>query len=432
MGMILGRTIEIGEVTSVHRDYFYKAFGVHRFVKNLGLDLWSSQYQAYLKDNREPKPNFVWLSKAINQVKDELYPWMREVSCFIPTRALMDVEDAFSRFFDGQNEYPKFMKKGRKESFGVHNNDIRIKDPRTILIGKLKVPLKLKEDIKIAKEDILGARIFLKAGRFFISFNFEKDRKKKKKLSVKGLRDRVFRSVKQIAKAKLKVVGLDLGIKTLAALSTGEMIPNLRPLLQLEKEIKRVQRRLSKFQRKYASEVFKAKEKRGKKFVPRLHTPKKTRNHQKWERKLQKLHFRVANVRKDYIHKFTTKIVRRYDIICIESLRVKNLLKNHKMAKSLSDAAFGEIVRQLKYKAKLYGKIVIEVDPFFPSSKQCRICGFKKSDLNLSERVFKCENPSCGHEEHRDTHSSRNVIPEALTKFIQRKLSANALDELVA
>ena len=429
---MLGRTIEIDEVTEAHRDYFYKAFGTHRFFRNLAIEMWSKQYQAYLKDKRKPKPDFAWLSREINKVKDERWPWVRDVSCYVITCALWDVKDAYSRFFSCQNDYPQFLKKGRKERFGISNDDIRIKDPRTILIGKLKTPIKLKEDIKIAKEDILSARIFLKAGRFFISLNFEKDRKKKKSSLIKGLRDRVFRSVRQIAKAKLRVVGLDLGLKTLAALSTGEMVPNIRPLLQLEKEIKRVQRRLSKFQRQHKSEFFKAHKKHGDDFVPRLHAPNKTRNHLKWERRFQRLHFRVANVRKDYIHKFTTKIVRRYDIICIERLRVKNLLKNHKLAKSLSDAAFGEIVRQLKYKAKLYGKIVIEVDPFFPSSKKCRICGFKKSDLTLSNRVFKCENPDCGHEEHRDTHSSRNVIPEALHQFIMRKLSANALEEELA
>jgi putative transposase len=423
--MIRGRKIQIKKPGLEEETFFQKSCGVSRFTSNWGLNQWNVLYQEHKKDESNPKPSVGLLSKKLNQIRKVEYPWMDEVSCFVRISALSDLNDAFSRFFKGQNKYPKFKKKGKNESFGIHNNDIRIIDQRHILIGKLKTPITLTEDVKTNNSDeilksgkrikgrqlrILSATISQQAGNWYISFNYEKSEKKGKK---KPISQRVFKSLKQIAKSKLKVVGVDLGLLSLATLSTGKVIKRIKPMYDLEKRIKKVQRRLSKHEHRRQQEIKFQKEQ--KTFNPK-NQPKYTNNYKTHNNKLQRLHQKVSNIRKDYIHKFTTNLVKQNDIICLEDLNVAGMLKNHKLAKSISDVSLAEVKRQIIYKAESEGKPVVFVDRFYPSTKRCRKCFHVKDSMSLSERLYVCE--ICYHTETRDLNAARNILVKGLEQVI--------------
>ena len=190
-----------------------------------------------------------------------------------------------------------------------------------------------------------------------------------------------------------KSVGIDLGIKDLLVTSDGRKYNNQRYLKQLEKQLARAQRRLSR-------------------------KPKGSNRREKQRIRVAQIQERIANQRYDYIHKVTTELVRNYDVICIEDLNVKGMLANHHLAKSLVDASFGEISRQLRYKADWYGKDVIQVGRFFPSSQLCHSCGYQNPTAkDLDIREWSC--PNCGDWHNRDINAAINIKVEGLRKHIK-------------
>ena len=187
-----------------------------------------------------------------------------------------------------------------------------------------------------------------------------------------------------------KHIGIDLGVKNLIITSDGYKFDNLQHLKKSEKKLKRLQRKFSK-------------------------AKKGSNRRQKAKLKLSNQHLKVSNQRKDYIHKITSYLVKQYDVICMENLNAKGMLKIHKLAKEISNVAFGEIKRQLQYKCDLTGKTLLFIDRFFPSSKTCCSCGCIQEKMPLNIREWTC--PDCGEHHDRDFNATTNIIRQALSNF---------------
>jgi putative transposase len=184
------------------------------------------------------------------------------------------------------------------------------------------------------------------------------------------------------------MVGLDLGIKSMVALSTGESVGNPKYFAQDEKKLAKAQRRLAKKQ-------------------------KGSKNRAKARLKVARIHARIADRRRDYQHKLSTRIMHENQVVCVESLAVKNMVKNHALAKAISDVGWGEFVRQLDYKARWYGRTLVKIDRFYPSSKTCHACKHELDSLSLDIREWVC--PACGVVHDRDTNAALNILAEGLS-----------------
>ncbi len=337
--------------------------GAARFAYNWGL---REIIQARARG--EKKPTAIDLHKKLNALKATEFPWMYESSKCAPQEALRNLDVAFDNFFrrckSGAKKkgFPKF--KSRKTGIGSFRltGTIKVSD-RTIQLPRLG-ELRLKEaDYLPAGAEISSATVSEKNGRWYVSVLTEAE-------------------VAECVTPDMPIVGIDLGIKTLAVLSSGEVIENPKHLRAAQRKLKRLQRAVSR--RKKGSG-------RRKDAV----------------RRLGKQHERVANKRKDAINKFTTKVTRETSVIGIEDLSVRGMMANHHLAGALADASFGEIRRQIEYKAGWYGSTVVVIDRFAPTSKMCSGCGCIKDSLSLSERTFKCD--ACGLVIDRDLNAALNI-----------------------
>ncbi len=337
--------------------------GAARFAYNWGL---REIIQARARG--EKKPTAIDLHKKLNALKATEFPWMYESSKCAPQEALRNLDVAFDNFFRRCKQgvkkkgFPKF--KSRKAGIGSFRltGTIRITD-RTIQLPRLG-ELRLKEDDYLpADAEISSATVSEKNGRWYVSVLTEVE-------------------VAECVTPDMPIVGIDLGIKSLAVLSSGEVIENPKHLRAAQRKLKRLQRAVSR--RKKGSG-------RRKDAV----------------RRLGKQHERVANKRKDAINKFTTKVTRETSVIGIEDLSVRGMMANHHLAGALADASFGEIRRQIEYKAGWYGSTVVVIDRFAPTSKMCSGCGCIKDSLSLSERTFKCD--ACGLVIDRDLNAALNI-----------------------
>ena len=293
---------------------------------------------------------------------------MYESSKCVPQEALRNLDVAFDNFYrrckNGSRKkgFPKF--KNRKNGIGSFRltGSIKAKD-RTIQLRRLG-ELRLKEaDYLPVEAEISTATVSEKNGRWYVSVLTEVE-------------------TKEVVTPDMPVVGIDLGIKSLAVLSTGEVIETPKHLRSAQRKLKRLQRAVSR-------------------------RVKGSGRRKDAVKRLGKQHERVANKRKDTINKFTTKVTRESSVIGIEDLNVKGMLANHRLAGAILDVSFSEIRRQIEYKAKWYGSIVVVIDRFFPSSKTCSACGCKKEVLKLSERIYRCED--CGLVIDRDLNAAMNI-----------------------
>ena len=383
MTTIRGHIIEL-KPNNTQATHFKKACGVARFAYNWALSEWKKQYEQdknyrddclakgiQIDENRLNKPSQGKLRKQLNAIKREQFPFMLEVTKCSPQFAIMQLGDAFKRFFKGESKYPQFRKKGVNDRFSLSNDQFKLKSKNNkphIQIPNLGL-IRMRENLRFDGK-ILSAKFFTKGSKWFVSIAVELD-EINKPLNKTG-----------------KSVGLDLGITDLATLSDGTKIKAPKPLKNKLKKLQRLSKSLSRKQ-------------------------KGSKNREKAKTKLSRLHYKIACIRKDYLHKLTTNIVKQFDMICIENLNVKGMVKNRKLSRAISDLGFYEFKRQLIYKANQWGKMVKEVDRFYPSSKTCSNCGFimAKENLTLAVRHWIC--PSCHANHDRDINASINILNQA-------------------
>jgi len=296
------------------------------------------------------------------------YPWLADVSSVPLQQALRHLDRAFVNFFEGRADYPTFKKKHRDQSATYASNAFQW-DGKSLTLAKMDVPLDIVWHRPLPKGSKPSSVTISRdsAGRYFISIL-------------------VAEAIKPLAVTP-NTVGLDLGIKSMVALSTGEQVGNPRYFAKDEKKLAKAQRRH-------------AKKKKG------------SKNRKKAQLRVAKIHARIADRRRDYQHKLSTRIVHENQVICVESLAVKNMVKNHSLAKSISDVGWGEFVRQLEYKAQWYGRTLVKIDRFYPSSKTCSHCGHVLADLPLDIREWVC--PDCGTYHDRDTNAAKNILAAGL------------------
>ncbi len=319
--------------------------------------------------------------KTEKEYKEE-FPFLKEVDSIALQQSRIDLSTSYTNFFrrlkQKQKTSIKFKsKRNPKNSYRTVNisNSIRIKD-NYIKIPKLGF-VKFKKSREV-QGDIKSATITKSIlGKYYIS---------------------VLCEVKIETLPTLDTqIGIDLGIKEFCFTSNNTKIPNPKYLRQSEEKLKKIQKRYSK-------------------------RVKGSKRKEKQRKKLFKIHEKIANQRLDFLHKLSTKLINENQVICLEDLQVKNMVKNHCLAKSISDASWSKFVELLKYKADWYGRDLVQIDKFFPSSKTCSSCGNIKKDLTLKDRVYDCG--SCGALIDRDYNASLNILKEGL-----RILKKNCRDD---
>jgi len=305
----------------------------------------------------------------------EDYPYLKEVDSLALANAQLNLEKAFKNFLRNKEfGFPKYKCKSNPvQSYTTNNQNTIYIDNGYIKFPKLKTLVKIKLHREI-KGVIKSATISKNSiGQYFVSILCEEE-------------------IEELPKTN-KNIGIDLGIKEFAAMSDNTKVENLKLTKTYDDKLKREQRRLSR-----RCKLAKDKHKK----------LSESKNYQKQKKKVAKIHNKIRNKRTDFIRKLSTKIINSHDIICIEDLNIKGMLKNHKLAKNISDVSWYEFRRHLEYKANWYGRKVVKVHTFYPSSKTCSCCGNVKETLKLSERLYHCE--CCGLEIDRDYNASLNIL----------------------
>ncbi len=295
--------------------------------------------------------------------------FLNEVSCVPLQQCLRHLQTAFTNFWAKRAKYPNFKKKRNGGSAEFTKSAFKWRDGK-LFLAKCKEPLNIVWS-RFLPQDCYPSRVTIKldpSGRWFVS------------ILVKDP------TVKPLPKTNKKV-GIDVGITSLITTSNGEKVANPKQFNRLYKKLRRKQKALSR-------------------------KTKGSNNRYKASIEVAKVHAHIQDARTDFLHKLTTKLVRDNDLIAIEDLAIRNMVKNHKLARSISDASWGEFNRQLEYKCEWYGKELVKIDRYFPSSKRCGNCGHIVDKLSLDIREWEC--PKCGTNHDRDINASRNILAAGL------------------
>ncbi len=375
MKVVRGYKTEL-DLNNEQRTACLKHAGAARFAYNWGLARSQEVYRLTGK-----RPTAIELHKELNALKPTAYPWMYDVSKCAPQEALRDLEQAYKHFyrklklkkigrFSGKPGFPTFKK--RSKAIG----SFRLTGSLKVFAKAIQLPrlgrLRLHEkDYLPTDARVLNATVSEQAGRWFVSIQVEEEQE-------------------QPVPTALTAIGVDLGIKTLATCSDGTIFENPRALKHAQKKLRRLERQ-------------KSRRKKG------------SKNRAKTRLQIAKTHARLATIRKDASHQLTSYLSKNHALIAIEDLHVAGMLKNHCLAQAVSDSNFGEIRRQLEYKAAWQNVHLVTIDRFYPSSKTCSGCGYVKPELSLAERIYVCE--ACGLVIERDLNAAINVRDVAVSSI---------------
>ena len=348
-----------------------KHFGNCRFVYNYFLAKRDEYYITH-NDSEKSSLNYLDTQNMLIELKKQ-YPWLYEVNSQSLQMSLRFLDNAFTSFFHKNTDHPRFRKKGRNEYFAVPQH-VKITGNR-ICFPKFSEGIYFKGSKEKLSEikDINQIIITKDSGYYYCSIAYEipEELPEKKPLSAENS------------------IGIDLGTAKFSTLSNGIAIENPRFIKKVEKRIKRLQRQSSRKQ-------------------------KGSKNRRKQILKLQREYMKLRNMREDFLDKVSTAIAKQYDTIIMEDLNVSGMVRNHHIAKSLSDVSFYAFKQKLEWKADKYGKNIIEIGRFDPSSKICSRCGNIKHDLKLSDRIYHCD--VCGLVIDRDHNASKNIKKIGLIK----------------
>ena len=348
-----------------------RTFGCARFAYNHMLRL---RTDAWFKEQK--RIDYHATSAALTALKKQPeFVWLNEVSSVPVQQALRHLQTAFANFFAKRAKYPAFKRKDGTQSAEYTTSAFKW-DGKTLKLAKMDTPL----DVRFSRTIPRAAKVTTvtvskdAAGRYFVSM----------------LCDDTVQSRAEVAGK----VGIDLGLTHFAILSTGEKVAAPNTFRKHEAKLAKLQRRLAKKQKGSARRA-------------------------KAKRKVARLHAKVADARRDFLHKLSTRLINENQVIAIESLAVSNMQKNRCLAKSISDASWSEFVRQLEYKAQWYGRTLIGIDRWYPSSKRCSDCGHTVSKLPLNVREWTC--PECGTHHDRDVNAAHNVLAAGLAVSAHRE-----------
>jgi putative transposase len=338
--------------TDEQEQWLARTFGCARWIYNWAL---ARSRRAYLEEGK--RLSYGDLSAYLPVLKQQAETaWLAEVSSVPLQQSLRHLERAFANFFEGRAKYPRFKSKKRDSQAATYTASAFTWKDGTLTLAKMDAPL----DIRWSRPLPEGARPSMvtvrrnTAGRYFVSLLLEE-----------------------------QIEPLPASPES----SKGDKVGTPRFFVRDEKKLARAQQRHARKQRG-------------------------SKNREKARRKVAKIHVRIADRRRDYQHKLSTRLIRENQVICVESLAVKSMMQNHCLAKAIADVGWGEFVRQLEYKAQWYGRSLIKIDRWFPSSKMCSRCGFVLADLDLAVREWMC--PTCGTHHDRDVNAAKSVLTEGL------------------
>jgi putative transposase len=340
-----------------------RTFGSARFVYNWALDLRSTAWK-----ERQESLNYNATSAALTKLKQQPeVAWLNEVSCVPVQQSLRHLQTAFVNFWENGAGYPSFKKRSGHQSAEFTRSGFTWKRGKLSLarIGKLNI--RWSRHFQCEPSTVHVSRT--PAGKYYISF-------------------RVDERLPTMPEATGQI-GIDLGLKTFAAFNDGTNKHAPRPLRRKMAQLKKAQKALSRKR-------------------------KGSKNRNKARLKVAKIHETIADIRRDGLHKLTTDLVRQNQTIVIEDLNVRGMMANHSLAGAVADSAWGEFARMLEYKCAWYGRILIRISRWYPSSKTCSTpdCGYVNHALTLDDREWTC--PACGVTHDRDTNASKNILAVGL------------------
>ena len=366
--MLIAHLIAL-DPNNVQTTYLARAAGVARFAYNWALAEWQRQYVARQADPTLPAPSQLALRRQLNAIKREQFPWMLDVTKCAPQMAIIQLGEAFKNFFAHRTRYPRFRRKGVEDRFTLTNEQFRV-DGKRFYIPKLG-PVHMREALRFTGR-IVSATVSRRADRWHVSITVGATEASLPPAENQG------------------VVGIDLGVSVLATLSTGEQWGGPKALRSLLDRLRSLSRSLTR-------------------------KVKGSRNRERARRRLARLYARIANIRRDGLHKLTASVTRRFHTIGVEDLNVKGMLANRRLARAIADMGFYELRRQLSYKAAWRGGHVVVVNRWYPSSKTCSCCGHRLEELALETRSWTC--PGCGVHHDRDVNAAVNLKNMAMSSI---------------